>query len=158
MPENDEIVFYDVDAMHSNKYVVGKIYTIHGRYVINNSEKFGCIFFASTIGVYIFSNKNYKLFSIYKLDDWITAINFDTDNDLLICAGVNKYDVHNKNVSLTIFSVTKNKFEDFSKSNIKLLIKKRIDNICKEDIIAINCLENQILFGSNDKTMQLYNY
>ena len=77
---------------------------------------------------------------------------------MLICAGVNKYDVHNKNVSLTIFSVTKNKFEDFSKSNIKLLIKKRIDNICKEDIIAINCLENQILLGSNDKTMQLYNY
>ena len=71
---------------------------------------------------------------IYFLD---TAINFDTDNDLLICAGVNKYDVHNKNVSLTIFSVIKNKFEDFSKSNIKLLIKKRIDNICKEDIIAI---------------------
>lgn len=158
MPENNEIIFYDIDAIHNNKYIVGKIYTIHGRYVINNSEKFGCIFFASTIGVYIFSNENYKLISIYKLDDWVTAINFDCDSDLLICAGVNKYDVNNKNVSLTIFSITKNKFENISNNNIKLLIKKRIDNVCKEDIIAINYLENQILLGSNDKTMRLYNY
>ena len=157
MPENDEIIFYDIDSIHNNKCVYGKIYGIYGRYVIKNSEKFKCVFFASTIGLYIFSNVNYKLISIYKLDDWISSMCLDYENDYLICSGINKNDI-NKNISLIIFSITKNEFEEVPKNKIKLLISNRIDNICKEDIIAMNCLEKQILLGRNDKKLQLYNY
>ena len=158
MPKNDEIIFYDIDAIHNNKCIYGKIYTIHGRYVIKNSEKFNCVFFASTIGIYIFSNTNYKLISIYKMDDWISSLCLDYENDYLICSGINKNDINNKNISLIIFSLTKNEFEEIPKNKIKLLITKRIDNVCKEDITAINYLEKKILLGSNDKTLQLYNF
>ena len=157
MPANDEIVFYDIDSMHNNKCVYGNIYGIHGRYVIKNSEKFKCVFFASTIGLYIFSNVNYKLISIYKMDEWISSLGLDYDNDFLFCSGINKNDI-NKNISLIIFSINKNEFEEDPKNKIKLLISNRIDNICKEDIIVMNCLEKQILLGSNDKSLQLYNY
>ena len=157
MPANDEIAFYDIDSMHNNKCVYGNIYGIHGRYVIKNSEKFKCVFFASTIGLYIFSNVNYKLISIYKMDEWISSLGLDYDNDFLFCSGINKNDI-NKNISLIIFSINKNEFEEDPKNKIKLLISNRIDNICKEDIIVMNCLEKQILLGSNDKSLQLYNY
>ena len=157
MPENDEIIFYDIDSIHNNKCIYGKIYGIHGRYVIKNSTKFKCVFFASTIGIYIFSNENYKLISIYKMDDWISSMCLDYENNYLICSGINKNDI-NKNVSLILFSITKNEFEETPKNKIKLLISNRIDNISKEDIIAMNCFKKQILLGSNDKTLLLYKY
>ena len=91
------------------------------------------------------------------MDEWISSLGLDYDNDFLFCSGINKNDI-NKNISLIIFSINKNEFEEDPKNKIKLLISNRIDNICKEDIIVMNCLEKQILLGSNDKSLQLYNY
>ena len=158
MPENNLIAFYDVDSINKNYFNIEKVYTIHGRYVIKNVEKFNCIFFASSLGLYLFSNNdNYKLLAIYKLDVWISALNYDFVNDRLICGGINKSDINNKNVNLIIFSVEKNESENNPKNKIKLLTKEKIDNICEEEITSINCSENNIIIGSKDKSIQLLN-
>ena len=103
MPEMNVIAFYDVDSIHNNYYMIEKVFTIHGRYVISNVDKLNCIFFASTIGIYIFSNITYKLLSIYKLDEWISSISYDFFNDFLICGRINKTEVNNKKVDLIVF-------------------------------------------------------
>ena len=158
IPESNVIIFYDLDDINNNYYIIEKIYTIHGRYIISNTNELNCIFFASNIGVYIISNINYKLLSIYKLDDWISALYFDCKNMNLICGGINEKDINNKNYNLTIYSVEKNDSEEDQKNKIKLISKGRIDNICNEDITAINCFNKTIIIGSNDKTIQLCSY
>ena len=158
MPEMNVIAFYDVDSIHNNYYMIEKVFTIHGRYVIANVDKLNCIFFASTIGIYIFSNITYKLLSIYKLDEWISAISYDFFNDFLICGRINKTEVNNKKVDLIIFSVEKNDSEKEPRNKIKLIEKEKRDNICNEEITAIKCSDNNILVGSKDKSLQLLKF
>ena len=158
MPDINSIVFYDIDSIHNNFCLIEKIFVVHGRYVISNVNKFNCIFFAGTIGIYIFSNINYNLISLYKLDEWISAIYFDFERNYLICGGINKNDINNKNVRLTIFSIENNDKEKEDKDKINLIIKEKIDNICDEEITSINCSKENLFIGSKDKTLQLYNY
>ena len=135
------------------------MYTVHGRYVISNVDKFNSIFFAGINGVYIFSNIDYNLISIYKLeDDFISAIYFDFEKNYLICGSINKSDNNPKNVKLIIFSIENDEKEKEEKDKIKLITKEKIDNICDEEITSINCSNDNLFIGSKDKTIQLYKY
>ena len=92
------------------------------------------------------------------MDEWISAIYFDFERNYLICGGINKNDINNKNVRLTIFSIENNDKEKDDKDKINLIIKEKIDDICDEEITSINCSKENLLIGSKDKTLQLYNY
>ena len=159
-PKSCSIAFYDIDAIHNNYYITENINAIHGRYVISNVDKLNCIFFAGSVGVYAFSNINYKLISIYYLDYWISAISYNFEKDCLICGGVSKIDkneINNKGIDLIIIDLKKNELEEYEKEKKQFRIEK-IENICEAEITAINCLHNKIFIGSRDQTIQLYNY
>ena len=159
MPDINTIAFYDIDSINNNFCFIEKMYSVHGRYAISNANKFNSIFFAGINGVYIFSNIDFKLISIYKLeDDFISAIYFDLEKNYLICGGINKSDNNPKNVKLIIFSVENDEKEKEEKDRIKLITKEKIDNICDEEITSINCSNDNLFIGSKDKTIQLYKY
>ena len=161
MPENNAVVFYDVDSIHNNYIIIEKINTVHGRYVIKNVEKFKSIFFASSLGIYVFSNVDYKLISIYNLDYWISAICFDFEKDCLVCAGMRKVkenEVNIKKLDLIIIPTKQNELEKEENNKIKIEKIYNISNEESEEITVINCLRNKILIGSKNKKIQLYNY
>ena len=161
MPDSYLIGFYDIDSIHNNYYIVHNINTIHGRYVISNADKLNRIFFAGTVGVYVFSNINYKLIAIYHLDHWISALSYNFEKDCLICGGVSKIDkkeINNKGIDLIIIDLKKNELEENENKKKQFRILEKKENICEKEITAISCLHEKIFIGSRDQTIQLYNY
>ena len=159
IPEKNEIIFYDVDFIDKNYLIIENIHALLGRYTICNVNKYKCIFFACIFGIYLISNINFKLISLYNLKYSISSINYNPYNDVLICGGINNdNNINEKDVDLMIFSIEKNDLEKKPKDKIQLINKTKINNK-NSNITVINSSENLILIGSSDNSMKkIYGY
>ena len=156
-PQSQKIIFYDNEDIKNNN-VIDNIQSIFGRYVISKVIKYNCIFVAGIQGIYLISTELYNLMSFFKIDEWVSSLDFDSYNNHLICGSWKKNYVNKeKCYNLIIFSIEKENIENNSLNNVNIVEEERKSNIHQDKIGVIKCYKDgYILTGSNDKTFKLW--
>ena len=157
-PQNQNIIFYDIDNLKNNNIIIENIQSIFGRYVVKNVNKYNCIFIAGIQGIYLISVDTYKLISFFKIDECISSIDYDFFSNRLICGSWKKNYVNSeKCYNLILFSIEKESSENNSLDNLNIIEEERKSNIHQDKISVIKSFEDgYILSGSNDKTLKLW--
>ena len=158
-PEKENIIFYDIGKKENNYYVINNIQSAFGRYVISYLSHYNCIFITGRQGIYLISTEKYQLITFFKVDEWISSINYDYYNDYLICGTWKKNSINEQKVyNLIIFEINDNlKNKSLDNMNIREVMRK--NNVHNHDIVVIKpSEEGLILTGSYDKTVKLWKY
>ena len=160
-PEKENVIFYDIEKKPKDIFVINHIQSAFGRYVISHLNQYNCIFITGRQGIYLISTatNNYRLISFFKIDEWISSINYDYFNDYLICGTWKKNEIDGqKSYNIIIFEIKDNSENNsLDNMNIKEVVRK--NNVHKHDIIVIKpSEEGLILTGSYDKTVKLWKY
>ena len=155
-PESKKIIFYDNENIKNNNIIIKNIQSVYGRYVISNVNKYNYIFVAGIQGIYLISSETYNLIRFFKIDDWVSSIDYDISKDLLICATWQKNYVNSeKSYNLILFSF-KN-LENNSNDNVKIIEEDRHSYIHQDEIVVIKSFEEgYIITGSDDKFLKLW--
>jgi len=155
-PESKKIIFYDNENIKNNNIVIKNIQSVYGRYVISNVNKYNYIFVAGIQGIYLISSESYNLIKFFKIDDWVSSIDYDISKDLLICATWQKNYVNGEkcyNLILFSFKYLDNNLND----NMNIIEEDRHSYIHQDEIVAIKSLEEgYIITGSDDKFLKLW--
>ena len=156
-PEKECVIFYDIEN-NKNNFVINKIQSSFGRYVISYLYKHKCIFVTGRQGIYLISTEKYQLISFFKVNEWISSINYDYYNDYLICGTWKKNSINGQKIyNLIIFEINENHLENKSLDNMDIREIERKNNIHNHDIVVIKpSKEGIILTGSYDRTVKLW--
>ena len=156
-PEKECVIFYDIENIE-NKFVINNIQSSFGRYVISYLKKHNYVFITGRQGIYLISTEKYKLITFFKVNEWISSINYDYFNDYLICGTWKKNSINGQKIyNLIIYEINENDLENkgVSNMNIKEIVRK--NNVHLLDIVVIkHSKQGIILTGSNDKTVKLW--
>lgn len=155
-PESKKIVFYDNENIKNNNMIIKNIQSVYGRYVISNAINHKCIFVAGIQGIYLISTESYNLIKFFKIDEWVSSIDYDFMNARLICATWQKNYVNGeKCYNLILFSF-KN-LENNSNDNMNIIEEDRHSYIHQDEIVAVKSFEEgYIITGSDDKFFKLW--
>ena len=158
-PEKENVIFYDIEKKENNYFVINNIQSAFGRYVISYLSHYNCIFITGRQGIYLISTEKYQLITFFKIDEWISSINYDYYNDYLICGTWKKNSINEQKIyNLIIFEINDNlKKKSLDNMNIREVMRK--NNVHYHDIVVIKpSEEGLILTGSYDKTVKLWKY
>ena len=155
-PESKKIIFYDNENIKNNNIVIKNIQSVYGRYVINNVDKYNCIFVAGIQGIYLISTETYNLIRFFKIDDWVSSIDYDINKDFLICATWQKNYVNcEKCYNLILISLEN--LENNSNVNANIIEIDRHSYIHQDEIVVVKSFdEGYIITGSDDKFFKLW--
>ena len=155
-PESKKIIFYDNENIKNNNIVIKNIQSVYGRYVISNVNKYNYIFVAGIQGIYLISTETYDLIRFFKIDDWVSSIDYDISKDLLICATWQKNYVNGEKCYNLILFTFKN-LENNSNDNMNIIEEDRHNYIHQDEIVVIKSFEEgYIITGSDDKFLKLW--
>ena len=154
-PEIQKIIFYDIDSLEK-AHEINNINSSFGRYVICYIEKYDFIFITGRLGIYLISAKDFDIKIFFKVNEWVSSINYDIESNCLICGTWQKDSLYEKNYNLILYEIVQ-KNQDNNIENIKIRELTRKNNAHSNDIIVIQPFyENRIITGSNDNTVKLW--
>ena len=156
-PEKECVIFYDIEN-NNNIFVINNIKSAFGRYVISYLKKYNCIFVTGRQGIYLISTEKYELITFFKVNEWISSINYDYYNDYLICGTWKKNAFKDqKNYNLIIYEIAEDNLENKTLDNMNIREIERKNNVHSHDIVVIKpTKEGFILTGSNDRTVKVW--
>ena len=158
-PEKQCIFFYDIEDYKNNNFILNNIQIAQEPYIMANNEKY--IFIGGIDGIYIASLDNFEVITLLKINERISSLDYDSINNTLISGTCKKNsDNNDRSYNLIIFSIVVENIIDKSlniSNRVNYIIKQRINNSHKNDIMIIKSSENgYILTGSNDKTIRIW--
>ena len=156
-PEKECVIFYDIEN-NNNIFVISNIKSAFGRYVISYLKQYNCIFVTGRQGIYLISTEKYELITFFKVNEWISSINYDYDNDYLICGTWKKKAINDqKTYNLIIYEIAEDNLENKILDNMNIREIERKNNVHSHDIVVIKpTKEGLILTGSNDRTVKVW--
>ena len=172
LPSDEYLIFYDIEDSNCIR-IISNIQSSYGRYAICYIDKYKCIFVTGRQGIYLISIINYQLVRFFRIKEWITSIDYDLNNNHLLCGTWKKNSGNNqKNYNFVVFQVItegengeyKPNNEDNEKNekisekiSLKELFRKNEAHL--HDIVVIKSDKNYndiVITGSNDLSIKLW--
>ena len=154
-PEIQKLIFYEINSL-KKAHEINNINSSFGRYVICYIEKYDYIFITGRLGIYLISAKDFDIKIFFKVNEWVSSINYDIESNCLICGTWQKDSLNGKNYNLILYEIVQ-KNQENKIENIKIRELTRKNNAHNNDIVVIQPFyENRIITGSNDNTVKLW--
>ena len=157
-PINKRIICYNNLNLKEFK-IISNIQTSFGRYILKSVKKFNCMFVTGKIGIYLIALDIFQLIKFFRINEWISCIDYNDKNNTLICGSWKIFDNNKKKIyNLVEYQISENS-SNTSVSNRDLNMKEisRKNNIHLNDITVIKYLMNNIVVtGSNDMKVKVW--
>ena len=154
-PEIQKLIFYEINSL-KKAHEINNINSSFGRYVICYIEKYDYIFITGRLGIYLISAKDFDIKIFFKVNEWVSSINYDIESNCLICGTWQKDSLNGKNYNLILYEIVQ-KNQENKIENMKIRELTRKNNAHNNDIVVIQPFyENRIITGSNDNTVKLW--
>ena len=154
-PEIQKLIFYEINSL-KKAHEINNINSSFGRYVICYIEKYDYIFITGRLGIYLISAKDFDIKIFFKVNEWVSSINYDIESNCLICGTWQKDSLNGKSYNLILYEIVQ-KNQENKIENMKIRELTRKNNAHNNDIVVIQPFyENRIITGSNDNTVKLW--
>ena len=156
-PEIQKLLIYEINSLEK-VHEINNIQSSFGRYVISYIEKYECIFITGRFGLYLISSENFETKVFFKVNEWISSINYDTQINCLICGTWKRNNIYEeKNYNLIIYEIVPKDKNENKIEEIKIREISRKINAHAHDIVVIQSLNDiGIITGSYDNTVKLW--